>query len=199
MNRTRIAVWLLIYTACLTVLAPAAFAKVSVGDKVSTGAMVDSRTGQSVSLEQLAGPQGVVLVFVSTECPYSNAFNKVMADLAREYKARGVTVVGINSNKTEPIDAVKRHADDKGFDFAVIKDDGSALADQLGATRTPEVFLIDKDMKLRYHGALGNSKTPTTKAEQANADDLRPALDSVLAGSAVQVAETKAFGCTIKR
>jgi len=199
MNRARIAISLLILAACLPALTAAASANVSVGDTVTTGAMIDSRTGQSVSLEQLAGPQGVVLVFVSTECPYSNAFNKVMADLAREYKARGVTLVGINSNKTEPIDAVKRHADDKGLDFAVIKDEGSALADQLGATRTPEVFLLDKEMKLRYHGALGNSKTPTTKAEQATADDLRPALDAVLSGGSVQFAETKAFGCTIKR
>ena len=197
MNRARLVVSLLTLV-CLS-FSQSAFGKVSVGDKVAAGPMIDSRTGQTVSLQQLAGPKGVVLVFISTQCPFSNSFDKVMTDLAHEYKAKGVTLVGINSNQNEPIEAVKRHADERGLDFAVIKDQDGSIADELGATRTPEAFLLDKDMKVRYHGALGNSKVPSTDPALANANDLRPALDAVLSGGAVQVAETKAFGCTIKR
>jgi peroxiredoxin len=180
-------------------LPPLAEAKVKVGDKVTDFALVDVRSGNEVGLGQVAGPQGVAVIFVATECPYSNAFNQVMADLAREYKAHGLTVVGINSNKTEPAAAVKAHADSYGLDFIILKDERQQIADRLGATRTPEVFVLDKDMVVRYHGAIGNSKVPTTKAEQATDEDLRPALDAVAAGSPVAVTETKAFGCTIKR
>jgi len=176
---------------------PQAFA-VTVGEKVPDFSLVDVRTGKEVALNQVSGPSGVALIFVATECPYSNAFNQVMAGLAKEYRAHGITVVGINSNKSEPLDDVKQHADSKGLDFIVLKDEGR-IAEQFGATRTPEVFLLDKEMVVRYHGAIGNSKMPTTKAEQAKADDLRPALDAVAKGASVQVAETKAFGCTIKR
>lgn len=172
---------------------------VKVGDKVNSFSLVDVRTGQEVSLDRLAGPKGVAVIFIATECPYSNAFNKIMASVAKDYKSRGIHVVGVNSNNTEPAENVKQHAETSGLDFTVLKDNGSAVADKFGAQRTPEVFLLDKDMVVRYHGTIGNSKLPTTKAEQANADDLLPALDAVLSGQAVPVQETKAFGCTIKR
>ncbi|HXK58471.1 MAG TPA: redoxin domain-containing protein [Acidobacteriota bacterium] len=183
---------------CFIIALAQAEAAVKVGDTVTDFALTDVRTGKEISLRDLKGPAGVALIFIATECPYSNAFNKVMADLAKEYKAKGINVVGINPNKTEPADAVKRHADNNGLDFVVLKDSG-AIADQFGATRTPEVFLLDSQMTVRYHGAIGNSKLPTTKAEQARADDLRPALDAVIQGAPVEVAQTKAFGCTIKR
>lgn len=188
---------LFVFAVCCMFVPPQAFA-VTVGEKVPDFSLVDVRTGKEVALNQVSGPSGVALIFVATECPYSNAFNQVMAGLAKEYRAHGITVVGINSNKSEPLDDVKQHADSKGLDFIVLKDEGR-IAEQFGATRTPEVFLLDKEMVVRYHGAIGNSKMPTTKAEQAKADDLRPALDAVAKGAPVQVAETKAFGCTIKR
>jgi peroxiredoxin len=197
MIRKRMTIVCLALTALL--LPPLAEAKVNVGDKVADFGLTDVRSGKEVSLRELTGQQGVAVIFVATECPYSNAFNGVMADLAREYKARGVTVVGINPNQTEPAAAVKKHAEDHGLDFVILKDDKQVIADRLGATRTPEVFLLDRDMVVRYHGAIGNSKVPTTKADQANDEELRPALDAIANGSPVAVAETKAFGCTIKR
>lgn len=174
-------------------------AAVKVGDKVDPFSLVDVRTGQEVALTKLAGPKGVAVIFISTQCPYSNAFNGVMAGVARDYKSRGINVVGVNSNSTEAADTVKQHAEVKGLDFAVLKDNGSAVADKLGAQHTPEVFLLDKDLVVRYHGSVGNSKLPTTKPEQAKADDLQPALDAVLSGKPVAVPETKSFGCAIKR
>ena len=153
---------------CLSVICVAVSfgmqAAVKVGDKVDPFSLIDVRTGQEVALTKLAGPNGVAVIFISTQCPYSNAFNQVMASVAKDYKSRGINVVGVNSNSTEPADSVKQHAEAKGLDFTVLKDNGSAVADKLGAKHTPEVFLLDKDMVVRYHGSIGNSKLPTTKA-----------------------------------
>ncbi len=189
---------LFVMAVSLMIVRPQAKGAVTVGEKVTEFSLVDVRTGQEVALDQVSGRSGVALIFVGTQCPYSNAFNQVMADLAKEYRAQGVSVVGINSNKTESLEDVKQHAENKGLDFVVLKDEGR-IAEQLGATRTPEVFLLDKQMVVRYHGAIGNSKMPTTNPAQTKADDLGPALDAVAKGVPVPVAETKAFGCMIKR
>ena len=93
--------------------------------------------GAERSLKSLAGKNGAVLIFISVQCPVSNGYNERMEKLAEDYKARGVNVIGINSNATEPIAAVKSHAGEKHFTFTVLKDDGNKIADRLGATRTP--------------------------------------------------------------
>ena len=156
-------------------------------------------SGKQHSLYDLKGKKAVAVIFIATQCPYSNAFNDVMASLAREYAGRGVAVVGINANKTEPAAEVAEHAKTHGLGFTVLKDEGNMIADRLGASVTPEVFLLDSDWTLRYHGALGNSAKPTTKVEEATDAEFRPALDAVLSGGNVARVETKAFGCTIKR
>jgi peroxiredoxin len=174
-------------------------ANLKIGDKLEGFTLPDASSGETVSLADFKDSEAVVLMFIATGCPYSNAFNKVMADLADRYGPKGVTFVGINSNKTEPTPKVKQHAADNGFGFPVLKDDANKFADQLGAQVTPEVFLLDDDAKLRYHGAIGNSRNPTTKAAEANGDELVAALEAVLAGRDPALAETKMFGCTIKR
>jgi peroxiredoxin len=155
--------------------------------------------GKQHRLYEFEGKKAVAVIFIATRCPYSNAFNHVMASLAHEYESRDVAVIGINANKTEPITEVAEHARTHGLDFLVLKDEGNQIADRLGASVTPEVFLLDSNWTLRYHGALGNSHQPTTNPDKTNADELRPALENVLAGKPADVAETKAFGCTIKR
>lgn len=140
----------------------------------------------------------VVVIFVATRCPYSNAFNKVMASLSADYAAKGIVVLGINANKSEAMDEVIEHTKEH-FAFPVLKDQGNKIADAYNAQVTPEAFLIDADGVIRYHGALGSSNRPTTDASKANGMEIRAALDELLAGKAVSRAKTKAFGCTIKR
>jgi peroxiredoxin len=186
-------------TALVLTLVPLQpFGAVTVGQKAPDFSLQDVRTGKEVALNQVSGSSGIAVIFVGVRCPYSNAFNGVMSQLAKEYRAEGITVVGINSNKTESLEDVRQHAESKGLEFTVLKDDGK-IAELFGATRTPEVFLLDRQMIVRYHGAIGNSKMPTTNPSQTKADDLRPALDAVAKGTPVQVTETKAFGCTIQR
>ena len=135
-------------------------------------------------------------MFVATKCPVSNAYNTRMAALGKEYAAKGIAVVGINSNKTEPAAEVKEHAEKHGFTFPVLKDDGNKVADAYGATKTPEVFVLDPKGNLLYHGRIDENQDDP---QGVKSPDLRNALDAVLAGRPVPAAETKAFGCTIKR
>lgn len=173
-------------------------AKIKIGEKMADFNLPDAG-GKPRSLYEFKGKKAVAVIFIATKCPYSNAFNPLMAKLAREYANRGVEFIGINANKTEPTAEVAEHARSNGFGFPVLKDERNAIADRLGASVTPEVFLLDNNWTLRYHGALGNSRQPTTKAEEATDAELRPALEAVLGAKAVAQAETKAFGCTIKR
>jgi peroxiredoxin len=118
-----------------------------------------------------------------------------MEKLAQEYKAKGINFIGINANNTEPASEVKSHAAEKGLTFTILKDDGNKIADRLGATRTPEAYALDANMKLVYHGRIDNSQ----KVEGVTSEDLRDALNEMLAGKAVTKTGGAAFGCTIKR
>ena len=151
--------------------------------------------GTDHSLSALKGKNGAVLIFIATKCPVSNAYNDRMEKLALDYKARGVNVIGINSNSTEPASEVKSHAGEKHLTFAILKDDGNKIADRLGANRTPEAYLIDAGGKLVYHGRIDNSQ----KVDGVTANDLRDALDEMLAGKPVSKTGGAAFGCSIKR
>jgi peroxiredoxin len=167
---------------------------------VKLGATVDDfrlpdASGREHTLASLRGKAGTVLIFVSTQCPVSNMYNERMQKLVEDYKAKGVSVVGINSNKEETPDRIRSHAAEKGLSFTILKDAGNRVADRLGATRTPEAFFLDAQNRLVYHGALDNAQNPV----MVNTHHLRNALDAVLAGKPVERPEVKAFGCTIKR
>ena len=201
MSRIRVALvcglgLFLLWSACRGGELPAA--KVKVGEKMADFTLPDVN-GKPHSLYEFEGKKAIAVIFIATRCPYSNSFNHVMADLAHEYESRGVAVIGINANKTEPVAEVAEHARAHGLDFLILKDERNQIADRLGASVTPEVFLLDSHWILHYHGALGNSHQPTNNPDKTNGDEVRPALDAVLAGKPASVTETKAFGCTIKR
>lgn len=80
-----------------------------------------------------------------------------------------------------------------------MKDGGNKIANISGAQVTPEVFLLDSDSVIRYHGAIGNSEQPTNQASKANGEDLEQALDVLLAGREIPIKTTKTFGCIIRR
>jgi peroxiredoxin len=151
--------------------------------------------GAEHSLKALAGKNGAVIIFIATRCPVSNAYNDRMEKLAQDYKAKGINVIGINSNNIEPAAEVKSHAGEKHLTFAILKDDGNKIADRLGATRTPEAYVIDAGGKLVYHGRIDNSQNTAN----ITANDLRDALDQMIAGKPVTKTGGAAFGCSIKR
>ena len=151
--------------------------------------------GAEHTLKSLTGKKGAVILFIATKCPVSNAYNDRMEKLAQDYKAKGINVIGINSNNTESAAEVKSHASEKNLTFTILKDDGNKIADRLGAAKTPEAYVIDASGKLVYHGRIDNSQ----KTEGITSNDLREALDEMLAGKPITKTGGAAFGCTIKR
>lgn len=146
--------------------------------------------------EETASHPATVVMFISTRCPFSNGYNERMEQLEKDYGSRGIRFLGVNSNVNEPNAEVLSHARSHGFTFAVLKDDGSRVADLYGALHTPEIFVVDQSGTLRYHGRIDEN---AQEARGVRSPDLRNALDALLAGRPVPVSETKAFGCSIKR
>jgi len=172
-------------------------AELKVGAPAPDFTLPNASDGKAVALKDLlAKNKAVAVIFVATKCPVSNAYNTRMAALGKEYAAKGILLVGINSNKTEPTAEVKEHAEKHGFAFPVLKDEGNKVADAYGASHTPEVFLLDPKGDLIYHGRIDENQDDP---KSVKSPDLRNALDAVLAGKPVPTAQTKAFGCSIKR
>jgi peroxiredoxin len=152
-------------------------------------------TGETTDLAANMNKNGILVIFVSVQCPVSNAYNERMEALAQQWRARGFAVVGVNANRTETPEAITAHAREHGLTFTILKDNDNRLADALGASFTPETYLFDSSGTLRYHGRIDDSKDPSGISKR----DLTDALESLSTGKTVAVTETKAFGCTIKR
>src|SRR4026208_2350869 len=110
----------------------------AIGATIADFSLPDA-SGKERTLASLAGKNGSVLFFMAVQCPVSNAYNERMEKLAQDYKAKGINVIGINSNYTEPSSEIKSHAAEKHLTFSILKDEGNKIADRWGATRTPEV------------------------------------------------------------
>ena len=151
--------------------------------------------GESYTLSHNKNAKAIVIMYIATRCPVSNAYNERMVDLYDDYAAKGVVFLAINSNKAEDAEECKEHAEENGFKFPVLKDPGNEIADKYEAQVTPEIFVVNSKLELLYHGRIDNSQ----KEENVETQDLRNALNEILDGEDVTVAKTKAFGGTIKR
>ena len=163
------------------------------GGKVGDFTIQDVQ-GSSVQFSSLKGDV-TVITFIATKCPISNDYNGRMTALYNDYTPKGVKFVFINSNNTEPASEVEQHTKKNSFPFQVYKDDSNVVADRFAAQVTPESFVLDKGGVIRYHGSIDDSQN----LARVQVQRLRKALDSILAGQPVETAQTKAFGCTIKR
>lgn len=177
-----------------SVLAAPLFAGVQIGEKVRGFRLADA-FGRIHTLDEYAG-KIVVLEFWSFKCPVSAAYSDRVAALQSKYRGRGVVVLAIASNKNESPVEVKRNAENLALPFPVLLDQDGSLAEMLGVTHTPSVGILDGAGMLRYRGAIDNNKQPGERGRSAFAEE---ALDAMLAGRAVSQAETKPFGCSIKR
>lgn len=135
-----------------------------------------------------------VFIFMSIQCPVSNAYNERYEKLVKQY-ADQVRFVGINSNSGESLQQVADHAKKHHFTFAVLKDDRNVIADKFKAQRTPEAWVVDAKGVARYHGAIDDSSDES----DVKTHYLTDALDALLAGKDPPVTETKFFGCSIHR
>src|SRR5918999_862274 len=114
----------------------------AVGSTVENFRLVDTE-GAEGSLDELKGKNGAILVFVSAQCPVVKQYNERISKFAADFAAKGINVIGINSNHTESLEWVKSHAAEN-YKFPVLIDKGNVLADKLGANVTPETFYINE-------------------------------------------------------
>ncbi len=166
-----------------------------IGEEVP-GFTLKNYDGKAYGLDKILKENKLTaLMFISTQCPVSNAYNERMVQLHETFAKKGVSFVGINSNKEETPEEIASHCKDHGFKFMVLKDEQNKVADEYGAQVTPEIYVVNQQGTLLYHGRIDDSRT----ISKVESHDLAGALDALLAGKEPTRNETKAFGCTIKR
>jgi len=151
--------------------------------------------GKEHSLSDYSNSKATVIIFIATECPVSNAYNSRMEELYKEYSKKDIAFLGINSNKAESAEMIKEHAEENGLSFTILKDKNNVVANEMDATVTPEVYVVNSTLEVLYHGRIDNSKN----IDDVTTNDLQKALNEILEDKPVTKNETKAFGCTIKK
>ena len=157
--------------------------------------------GKTVSLKDFSGKPALLVVFMCNHCPYVKHVAAGLADLAKEYQAKGAAVVGISSNdvKSHPDDAPAKMAAEvksRGYTFPYLYDETQQVAKSYRAACTPDFFIFDKDQKLAYRGQMDASRPDS--GIPVTGQDLRAALDAVLAGKSAAAQQTPSIGCNIK-
>jgi peroxiredoxin len=169
-----------------------------IGDKV-TDFSLKNVDGKMVSLADF-NAKGYIVIFTCNHCPYAVMYEDRIKAINAKYADKGYPVVAINPNDPDvspgdSFEGMKTRAADKGFDFPYLFDEGQKVFPQFGATKTPHVFLLDKDMVVRYIGAIDDNPQD---ADAVEVGFLENAIDAVENGRTVDPATTKAIGCTIK-
>ncbi len=167
--------------------------------KTIEGFSLKDTAGKVWNLAALKEKKAVVVVFVGTECPVNNSYMPRLAELAKEYEAKGVQFVAINANSQDTPDRVAEHAKKNNLPFPVLKDGGARVADQFEAKRTPEAFVLDATRKVVYSGRVDDQHGIGFSRPQPTRRDLAEALDELLAGKAVSKPVTEAPGCLVAR
>lgn len=157
--------------------------------------------GNCVSLSDFKDQPALLVMFICNHCPYVQHVRHTIAKLTAEYKKKGVASVGINSNdgKKYPADSpamMEQEVQATGYTFPYLVDESQAVAKAYRAACTPEFYVFDKDRKLYYRGRLDGS-TPGTNVPTTG-EDLRGALDSLIAGKPAPKEQVPSMGCNIK-
>ncbi|HZW29934.1 MAG TPA: redoxin domain-containing protein [Isosphaeraceae bacterium] len=151
------------------------------------------------SLAGYPDKKAVVVAFVDTECPLANLFVPSLIELHKEYAGKGVQFLAINSSNQDSFISVSADAQDRHVPFPVLKDFDQKVANAFGATRTPEVFLLDAHRVIRYHGRIDDQYGIGFRRDRPSRRDLKEALDELLAGRPITRPQTDVSGCPIER
>jgi peroxiredoxin len=170
----------------------------SVGREVPAITLVDA-SGSEWTSTSVRECKATAVVFIGTGCPVANLFLHDLNELQAEFGSSGLRVVAVNANEGDEADAIQRHKDEFKISFPVLIDADQRLADALGATRTPEAFLLDGKGIVRYQGRIDDRYGYTYRRDKTARADLAEAVKEVLAGQEVSVARTETAGCLIAR
>src|SRR5580700_1305851 len=167
------------------------------GQKIGDVTFVDA-AGKKITLDELKGAKATVVVFLSFECPVSTSYSPVLSDMKKHYADRGVNFVGVCASEAETPATVAKRATDFALAFPVYSDSQGLAVSAFKAEKTPEAFLLDHNLVLRYRGRVDDAFAARLKRnQQIKSHDLENALDEIIAGKAVSHPVTEAIGCLI--
>jgi peroxiredoxin len=155
--------------------------------------------GKEHALSDYRDSKLVVLAFLGTECPLAKLYGPRLAKLAEEFGPQGVSFLGVNANVQDSISEIAAYARTHDIKFPILKDAANRLADSIGAERTPEVFVLDAERKVRYRGRIDDQYGVGFVRGEPQRNDLKAALDELLGGKKVATPSTEAVGCHIGR
>ncbi len=164
-------------------------------------ALTDVVSGKTVRREDFRGQKALLVMFLCTHCPYVKHIEKGLAALGMDYEVEPVSIVAISSNDAAhyPDDSpagLKKQAETLGFRFPYLYDETQAVAKAYKAACTPDFFLFDGDLKLAYRGEFDRSRPGN--GIPVTGEDLRAAMDAVLAGRQPSGDQRPSIGCNIK-
>ncbi|MBK9336704.1 MAG: thioredoxin family protein [Lewinellaceae bacterium] len=173
-----------------------------IGTQAPDFELPDTTSGRLLRLQDIASPKATVVMFLCNHCPYVLYVNDEIVQLTREYQARGVSFVGISSNDAgaypeDGPDRMRIHAQEVGYPFPYLYDETQDVARRYDAACTPDFYVFDGDLKLAYRGQLDSSR-PKRNPTPPTGEDLRAALDAVLAGQPASTTQRPSGGCNIK-
>ncbi|WP_310426727.1 thioredoxin family protein [Chamaesiphon sp. VAR_48_metabat_135_sub] len=163
--------------------------------------LIDVVSGDSISLDTFTGKKALLVMFISVHCPFVKHVQTQLAQIGKDYSSQGLGLVGISPNDIDkyPDDApehLQALAHAEGFNFPVCCDTSQAVAKEYTAACTPDFFLFDGDRYLAYRGQLDDSRPSNGKP--VTGQDLRQAIESLLAGKEVDPNQRPSIGCNIK-
>ena len=188
---------LVLITAVLGPISSAC-AESSVGKSVEDFTLPDY-LGTKHSLSEWGAKRAVVVVFLGTECPLAKLYANRLVDLATRYEDQSVQIVGINANSHDTLLEIGHYARVHKINFPLLKDVGNRVADQFGAERTPEAFLLDEQRVVRYHGRIDDQYGVGFTRPNVSRQDLAVAIAELLAGQEISQPTVEAVGCHIGR
>lgn len=178
---------------------PAEFEGYKVGD-VATDFSLKNVDGNMVSLKDYPDAKGFVLVFTCNHCPYSVLYEDRLLELDKKFKPMGYQMIAINPNDPEiyegdSYELMQKRAEEKGFTFPYVFDEGQKIFPQYGATKTPHVYFVDSDRVVQYIGAIDDNANEPSEVKETF---LENAVKMHSEGKAVEPSVTKAIGCSIR-
>lgn len=185
-----------IVAAAFTSIAPTSY---KIGD-TATDFKLKSVDGKMYSMSDYKKAKGFIVVFTCNHCPFAKKYEDRINDLAKNYKSKGYILLAINPNdpEVEPDDSyelMQQRAKEKGFVFPYLLDEGQKIYPQYGATKTPHVFLLDKNRVVKYIGAIDDNVDSATEVKVKYLENAITALEN---GKNPSPEMTKAIGCSIK-
>ena len=175
--------------------------ELALGTAAPDFALHDVVTGNIVRREDFRGQKGLLVMFICTHCPYVKHVEKGLAAMGMDYDGKPISIVAISSNDAHSYpddapDGLKAQAQRLGFRFPYLYDESQEVARAYHAACTPDFFLFDGDLKLAYSGQFDGSRP--NSGIPVTGQDLRAAMDALLAGKPIPKEQKPSIGCNIK-